>query len=451
MEKINVSKVIDESKFNSFHFILVCWGFFILLADGYDLMVYGSVIPSLIDEWSISSSTAGFIGSLTLIGSLIGNLIFSIFSDKFGRKITIITCVISFSFFTMLCGIAFGPVDFAIYRFIAGLALGGVMPIVIALISDYVPKTVRSMLIGVASTGFAVGGIFVALVGSSIITNIGWEWMFIFGGFPLLVVPFLIKYLPDSLSFYLKKNNYDRVHSILKKVNPSHVPTNDQVFEIDLPKKGVPAVELFKEKRGVSTLAFWVSTFMLLLMVYGLGTWLPQIMVEAGYPLQSSLMFLLALNFGAMFGQVGGGLLADRIGSKKILIGMFLLGAISLTLFGFQFEAVLLYILVGIAGACTTGGQAVNNAYASKFYPGFAKSTGVGWALGMGRFGAIVGPAMGGLLLDLNVPIIINFIMFAIPGILAAIAITFVQDRYSEFKMESSNELKVGVTKYSNG
>ncbi|SFD43148.1 MFS transporter, AAHS family, benzoate transport protein [Lentibacillus persicus] len=435
MSKINVNNTVDNSKFNSFHLLLVFFGFLILLADGYDLMVYGAVLPSLIDEWSITASTAGFIGSLTLVGGLLGNLIFGILGDKVGRKKTIISCVFSFSFFTVLCGFALGPVDFAVYRFIAGLALGGVMPIIVSLTSEYAPKSIRSMLVGVASTGFAVGGILVALIGSNIITNIGWQWMFYTGGFPLLIIPFLIKYLPDSLAFHIKNKENKKVRSILKKLDPSLQLTDEDVFEVDLPKKGVPLSELFKEKRTVSTLGFWVSTFMLLLMVYGLGTWLPQLMVEAGYALNSSLTFLLALNFGAMFGQVGGGLLADCNGSKKVLIGMFILGAISLTLFGLQFEAIMLYLLAGIAGSCTTGGQAVNNAYASRFYPVHAKSTGVGWALGIGRFGAIVGPSMGGLLLASNIPIYMNFIMFAIPGLLGAVAISFVQDKYSELAL----------------
>lgn len=434
MPKVNVNEVVDHSRFNRFHLMLVIWGFLILLGDGYDLMVYGSVLPSLSENWGMAPSTAGFIGSLTLVGTLIGNLLFGILADKIGRKKTIIICVFIFSFFTVLCGFSMGPTDFAMYRFIAGLALGGVMPIVVSLMSEYAPKKYRSMLVGVVSTGFAVGGIFVALIGVRIITNIGWEWMFYIGGFPLLLIPLLMKYLPDSLAFYIKKEEYEKVAAILQRLDPNQPSGKDVSYEMHLPKVGLPATELFKEKRGISTIAFWVSTFMLLLMVYGLGTWLPQIMVSAGYPLQSSLLFLLALNIGAMFGQVGGGFLADRNGSKIVLIGMFLLGSVSLTAISFGQHTILLYLLIAIAGACTTGGQAVNNAYATKFYPVFIRSTGVGWALGIGRFGAILGPTMGGLLMESNLPFYMNFIMFAIPGVLAAIAIAFVQERYSDFR-----------------
>ena len=433
MAKVNVVKMVDESKVNRFHLLIVFWGFFILLADGYDLMVYGAVIPSLMEEWSMSSSMAGLIGSLTLIGGLIGNLLFGVVADMMGRKKSIIICLAGFSIFTVLCGFAVGAIDFAIYRFIAGIALGGIMPIVVSLTSEYAPKSVRSMLVGVASTGFAVGGILVALVGSNIITNLGWQWMFYIGGIPLLLIPLIIKTLPDSLGHYMKKNDRKQIVSVLKRIDPTYQPKNDDEFIAEKAKSsGVPIADLFKEKRARSTISFWVSTFCLLLMVYGLGTWLPQLMVSAGYALESSLTFLLALNFGAMFGQIGGGLLADKNGSKKVLVIMFTTGAVALTLFGLSFEAIVLYLLAAVAGACTTGGQAVNNAYASEFYPAHMRSTGVGWALGIGRFGAIVGPMIGGIVLDSSLPLYANFLVFAIPGVIAAMAISFVQDKYSK-------------------
>lgn len=433
MTKVNVVKMVDESKVNRFHLFIVFWGFFILLADGYDLMVYGSVIPSLMDEWSMSSSVAGLIGSLTLIGGLVGNLLFGVAADMMGRKKSIIICLAGFSVFTFLCGFAIGVVDFAIYRFIAGIALGGVMPIVVSLTSEYAPKSVRSMMVGVASTGFAVGGILVALVGSSIITNFGWQWMFYLGGIPLLFIPFIIKTLPDSLGHYMKRNDREKIVSVLQKIEPSYQPSKEDEFIAEKAKhSGVPIADLFKEKRARSTISFWVSTFCLLLMVYGLGTWLPQLMVASGYALQSSLTFLLALNFGAMFGQIGGGLLADKNGSKKVLMMMFITGAVALALFGLSFQAIVLYFLAAVAGSCTTGGQAVNNAYASEFYPAHMRSTGVGWALGIGRFGAIVGPMIGGFVLDSSLPLYANFLVFAIPGLIAAVAISFVQDQYSK-------------------
>ncbi|MCQ6279514.1 aromatic acid/H+ symport family MFS transporter [Bacillus sp. EB600] len=435
MQKINVVQVVDDSKFSSLHLTVVAWCAFILLCDGYDMVVFGSVIPSLSAEWGITASTAGFIGSLTLFGSLIGCLVCGVLADLFGRKKVVLACFTLFGIFTLLTGFAQGPTDFAIYRFIAGLGLGGMPPLVIALTSEYAPKSNRSMLIGLMSTGFSIGGILVALLGIATIPRFGWEWMFFIGGLPLFALPFMIKNLPESLAYLVVKEDNQKVSGLLKRLNPSYKPNKDDIYEVNLPKTGMPVTKLFDEKRGISSIMFWIVSFMVLLMVYGLGTWLPQLMVQAGYPLKSSLMFLFALNIGAIFGQVGGGWIADRKGSKQVIIGMFVLGAICLAALGFKPVAIILYLLVAIAGACSTGTGCVNNAYTSKFYPTHIRSTGVGWSLGIGRFGAVAGPAFGGLLLELNLPTQMNFISFAIPAAIAALAIVFVQDKYSDFKM----------------
>ena len=434
MRSINVAQMIGDSKLNSFHFLIIGICSFILLCDGFDMMVYGSVLPSLIEEWGLTSSAAGYIGSLTLFGSLIGCLVCGTLGDKLGRKKVIIFGFIIFNLFTLLAGFAQGPLDFGIYRFVAGLGLGGMPPLIIALASEYSPKMSRSMLIGMVSTGFAVGGMLVALLGIFVIPNLGWQWMFFLGSLPLLTVPLLIKYLPESLVFLVNKGEDERVRTILERVNPTYESRMGDKFEVNLTAKGMTVTKLFENQRGVSTVAFWITSFMVLLIVYGLGTWLPKLMVEAGFPLKSSLMFLFSLNLGAIVGQVGGGWLADRLGSKRVIVIMFLIGSLSLVLLGFRSPELVMYLLVAIAGACSTGTGCVNNAYASIFYPTIIRSTAIGWSLGIGRFGAVIGPVFGGYLLSLSLPTYINFIGFALPGILAAIAICFIQDKYSDYK-----------------
>ncbi|MFJ8066855.1 MFS transporter [Psychrobacillus sp. NPDC096426] len=434
MRNINIAQIIGESKLNSFHFKIIAMGVFILVCDGFDMMVYGTVIPSLIEEWGLTSSTAGYVGSLTLLGSLIGCLVSGTLGDKLGRKKVIIFGFIIFNLFTLLAGFAQGPLDFSIYRFVAGLGLGGMPPLITALTFEYSPKKSSSMLIGMVSTGFAVGGMLVALLGIFVIPNIGWQWMFYLAAIPLLTVPFLIKHLPESLAFLVVKGEDEKVRKILERANPTYEPIKDDKFQVNLPTSGMTVKKLFEEKRSISTLAFWVTSFMVLLVVYGLGTWLPKLMVEAGFPLKSSLIFLFALNIGAVTGQVGGGWLADRLGSKRVIVIMFLIGSLSLIFLGFRSPEIIMYLLVAIAGACSTGTSTVNNAYLSLFYPTFIRSTGIGWSLGIGRFGAVIGPIFGGFLLDLSLPTHVNFIGFAFPGVLAAIAICFIQEKYSNFK-----------------
>ena len=442
MQKINVAQLVDESKFNSFHLVVVAWCAFIMLCDGYDMVVFGSVIPSISAEWGIAASTAGLIGSIGMFGSLIGSLVCGIIADVWGRKKVIITCFIIFSVFTFLTGFAQGPVDFAIYRFIGGLGLGGMPPLLVAITSEYAPKSKRSTLVGLISSGFAIGGISVALLGIFIIPRFGWEWMFFIGGLPLLAVPYMIKFMPESLAFLVVRKEDEKVGSILQRINPEYLPSKNDSFEVHLPKSGMPVKKLFDERRGVSTIAFWFTSFMALLVIYGLGTWLPQLMVQAGYPLTSSLLFLFALNIGVMVGNITGGWLSDRKGPKMVIAGMLIIGAISLSLLGFKPGTIILYLLVAIAGACSNGPGTTNYGYASKFYPTHIRSTGIGWTSGMGRIGAMIGPIFGGILLELSLPTHMNFISFAIPALLGALAILVVQDKYSDFKLSVNKPVK---------
>ncbi|WP_078411404.1 MFS transporter [Priestia abyssalis] len=430
MRSINITKMVDESKFNRFHSLVLALTAFIIIFDGFDLVVYGTVVPVLMEEWGLTPVQAGSLGSYALFGMMIGALIFGPLADKFGRKNMIILCTVIFSVFTGVIGFATSPAQFGIFRFIAGIGLGGVMPNVVALITEYSPKTLKTTLVSIMFSGYAIGGIFAAALGIYLIPNFGWQSMFFVGAFPLITLPFIYKYLPDSLGFLLAKNKHKEIGQVLAKVNPSFIPQQSDEYEMVIPgKTGITVAQLFKDGRAFSTLMFWTAFFMCLLMVYGLNTWLPKLMAQAGYPLGSSLMFLLALNAGAILGAILGGRASDRWNVRKVLIAFFIMAAVSLTLLGFEPNTFALYTLVAIAGAATIGTQIILYAGVSQHYPTHMRSTGIGWASGVGRTGAIIGPILGGYLLTMNLPLQQNFLAFAIPGAIAAIAMAFVREK----------------------
>ena len=166
-----------------------------------------------------------------------------------------------------------------------------------------------------------------------------------------------------------------------------------------------------------------------LIMIYGLNTWLPKLMNQAGYPLGSSLTFLLALNIGATVGSVLLGWLADSWGAKRAIIMFYLIAAVTISSLGFATNMILLYVLVALAGASTMGTQNLTNAYISQYYPASIRSTGLGWASGIGRIGGILGPTIGGVLLASSLELQLNFLVFAIPGLIAALAIFFTDQK----------------------
>ncbi|WP_071395125.1 MFS transporter [Bacillus tuaregi] len=432
MAKINPNEIINNGKFNGFHLTLFLWSFLVILFDGYDLSVYGTVLPILMEEWNMTSVEAGTVGSYGLFGMMFGAIIFGIMADRIGRKKVILINTLLFSAFTLLCAFAGDATTFGIYRFIAGLGLGGIMPNVAALVTDYAPRTMKIKLVSITLVSFAVGGALAPTVGVLLINNFGWQSVFWVAGLPLVALPFMAKQLPESTSYLIRTGKKEQLFATLKKINSQLTfSKNDEIEEVKATETKVPVVGLFKEHRAVSTVAFWVAFFCALLMVYGLNTWLPKLMIEAGYGLNSSLTFLIALQGGAVIGILALSSLCEKFGSKKVIITSYIAGAIALSLLGFGGNTVLIFFLVAIAGAATTGSQVLIQAYVTSFYPDQMRSTGLGVASGVGRLGGMTGPILGGFLLTLTVPNFVNFLIFAGVGVIAAVALSLIADKYS--------------------
>ena len=222
MQVTTNAEQLVETKFNKFHWMLLFWGALLMLFDGFDLVIYGAVVPTLMEEWGITPVQAGMYGSYALFGMMFGALIFGTLADKLGRKKIILICVFFFSIFMFLTGLAPSPELFGLFRFITGLGLGGMMPNVIGLISEYSPEGMRSRMIATIMAGYSVGGVVAAILSMFLIPNFGWESVFVFGALPLLFVPFLVKCLPDSIGSLIAKNDHKRIQTILVKVNASY-------------------------------------------------------------------------------------------------------------------------------------------------------------------------------------------------------------------------------------
>lgn len=431
--KVNINTLIDEAKFTPFHWGVLIWCLIIIIFDGYDLVIYGVALPLLMQEWSLTAVQAGMLASTALFGMMFGAMSFGTLSDKLGRKKTIMICVAIFSGFTFLGAFASNPIEFGILRFLAGLGIGGVMPNVVALMTEYAPKRIRSTLVAVMFSGYAIGGMTSALLGAWLVPQFGWQIMFYIAGVPLLALPLIWKFLPESLMYLTVRNQTVEARNIIKKISPAQDVTENSQFILNEVKKGdeAPLKALFQKGRTFSTFMFWIAFFMCLLMVYALGSWLPKLMIQAGYSLGASMIFLFALNIGGMIGAIGGGYLADKFHIKKVLTIMFLCGASALILLGFNSPQFVLYTLIAIAGAATIGSQILLYTFVAQYYPSTVRSTGMGWASGIGRIGAIVGPVLTGALLTMELPHQMNFFAIAIPGVIAALAIFLVNLRAS--------------------
>ncbi|MDM0036885.1 MFS transporter [Variovorax sp. J22P271] len=428
MRQIDVHRLSDESRFNSFHGLVLFWCALIIVFDGYDLAVMGIALPSIMKDMNVDPTSAGFMVSAALFGMMFGAITLGTLADRIGRRRTIAICIALFSVFTAAAGLAKDPITFGVVRFFAGLGIGGVMPNVIAHMTEFAPRKIRSIMVTLMFSGYSVGSILAALLGKGLIETYGWQSVFLAAGAPMLLIPIILKSMPESMPYLLAKGRTGELKEIASRLDPSYIPRADDQFVVPAEDKidSAPIRHLFTEGRGFSTIMFWIATFMCLFMVYALSSWLTRLMITAGYSLGSALSFVLALNAGAIAGAIGGGLLADRFHIKYVLICMYAVAAVSIALLGYKMSTELLYVFVALTGACTIGTQIVSSAYIGQFYPMSVKSTGIGWALGVGRSGAIVAPIIIGSLVAMQLPLEKNFLAIAVPAVIAAVAMMLV-------------------------
>ncbi len=428
MRQIDIQKLASDARLNTFHYSVLIWCALIIVFDGYDLAVVGIALPSIMKQMAIDPTQAGLLVSSALFGMMFGNILLGTIADKIGRRWAITICIALFSVFTAVAGLCTDPLSFGAARFLAGLGIGGVMPNVIAQMTEYAPQRVRSTMVTLMFSGYSIGGMLAALLGKGLIETYGWQSVFIAAGLPVLLIPLILKSMPESVAFLILRGRSDELRRLAGRIDPGYAPRADDRFVItgtDV-AAGAPIRQLFREGRGLSTLMFWLSCFMCLFMVYALSSWLAKLMASAGYSLGSALTFVLVLNLGGMIGAIGGGWLADRFHIKYVLVGMYLLAAVSITMLGHQVPAGLLYVLVGLAGASTIGTQIVGCAYAGQFYPIAIRATGIGWTLGVGRGGAILAPIVIGMLVGFGLPLEQNFMSIAVPGVVAAAAVLII-------------------------
>lgn len=428
MRNIDIHRMAGEARLSGFHYGVMGWCALIIVCDGYDLAVAGIALPSIMNELAIEPGQAGLLVSSALFGMMFGNLLLGTVADRIGRRWAIALCIALFSVFTAAAGLCSDPLLFAAARFLAGIGIGGVMPNVIAQMTEYAPRRVRSTMVTLMFSGYSVGGMLAAVLGKGLIESYGWQSVFIAAGLPVLLIPLILKSMPESVSFLIRHGRTDELKRLASRIDPGYRPEASDRFVVmgANAADAAPIRQLFQQGRARSTLMFWLSCFMCLFMVYALSSWLTKLMASAGYSLGSALTFVLVLNLGGMIGAIGGGWLADRFHIKYVLIGMYLLAAVSITLLGHPLPTGWLYLLVGMAGASTIGTQIVGCAYAGQFYPDRIRATGIGWTLGMGRGGAILAPIVIGILVAMKLQLELNFMAIAVPGLVAALAVMMI-------------------------
>ncbi|MGN8342470.1 MFS transporter [Pseudomonas sp. SMV71] len=429
MQPVNVYALAGESKLNRFHGLILFWCVLILVIDGYDLAIVGAALPAIMKDMQIDPTSAGIMAGSALFGTMLGAIFLGTLADRIGRPRMIAFCVALFSLFTAAAGFTHDPVSFSVMRFIAGLGIGGVLPVCTAQMGEYAPLKQRTRLVTLVFAGYSVGGILVAVTSKQLIESHGWQWVFYIAALPVLLIPFILRTMPDSIGYLLKNGRQDELRAIAHRLEPTLTLTHQSEMVGNpavLGKQDTPVRNLFKDGRGPSTVMIWAAFMTGLFMVYALNSWLTKLMAMAGFSLGSALNFVIVFNVGAIVGALGGGWLGDRFNIKYVLVCFYIVGAVALTLLGFTRSTTLLFGVVFVVGASTLGTQLLAYAYAGDFYPSTIRSAGVGFASGVGRIGAIVAPVLIGWLVSLNLPLEHNFMAISVAGLIGAGAVTLI-------------------------
>ncbi|UUN30983.1 MFS transporter [Streptomyces sp. FIT100] len=405
--------------------LALCW--LAVFFDGMDVNIYGAVMPHMLDDTGLglTPGTAGTIGSWTTFGMLIGALTAGNMTDWLGRRPLLVASITLFSLGSALCAVAGSPAAFGAGRFVAGLGLGGLMPLCLAMVMEFAPPRRAALTTGLLMTSYHAGGMAATALGLTLAPAAGWRWVFWAGALPAVVaVPLLLKLLPESPGVLLARGERTRAEAVADRYGLPR-PTAVEAPAAGAKGRFEAVLALFRPESRWATPLLWLASFCGLLLVYGVSTWLPQLMRASGYGLTSSVSFLLVINAGGIVGMLIAGRTADRFGAVRVSAVWFVLTAVGALLLKAHLPLGITYVVVAVTGVWLFSAQVMVYAATNTLYRGSERAAGLGWVTGVGRTGAVVGPWLGGVLAA-NGNEGWGFTAFALAGLVGAVAISLV-------------------------
>jgi AAHS family 4-hydroxybenzoate transporter-like MFS transporter len=431
---VNVADVIDQRPVGPLQVRVFVLCAAVLFVDGFDIQGITYVAPAMSQEWALPRGAFGPTFSAGVLGMMLGGLLLAPLADRIGRRRVIIASCVAFGLFTMATTLVRSLDTLLLLRFFTGLGLGSARPNAIGLTSEYAPHARRGAIVMFVSSGVSLGSIAAGLLAARLISTLGWQAVFMAGGvLPLVLAVVLWRWLPESIRFAaLLPARQTEAKRLLRAITPQLPPDGEIALQSGNTAGGTASVrDLFRNKLGPSTALIWIALFVSMLNLFLAINWLPTSLNASGFSVTQAAMITSMYHVGGVIGTFACGLLMDRFGAHAILMFAFSLAGAGFLTFAItpvlsQWATTLLLMATGVG---VIGGQIGLGALASAIYPVEIRSTGLGWALGVGRLGAIAGPAVGGLMLMTGVDAKHLYLVCIVPAVVGAVAIALLGRR----------------------
>jgi AAHS family 4-hydroxybenzoate transporter-like MFS transporter len=422
---VDVSAWIEQQKVSRTQVLVMVLMTFAAAVEGFDAQMIGYVAPAVIRQFKVPPYEFTSVFAIGLTGLMVGCLAVAPLGDWIGRKRVLLGSFIFFGVMSLLTAWADSLQSLIVLRFLTGLGLGGSMPNAIALTSEYFPSRNRNFTTMAMWSGFTIGAMLGGFLAAGLILEFGWPSVFVVGGIlPLILAVVVAAKLPESLRhLVLKKLSPTKIKTVLLRINPSAVFAEGATFVIhEEQAAGITVKHLFREGRALGTVLLWIIFFCSLLDIFFLSSWLPTVLHDAGLSISASVVETALFQGGGVVSGLTLGLVIDRTGFWKVLIPVYIGAGLAIGSIGFAGTSLgLIMIASFLSGAFVIGGNNSLVGLAAVLYPTYIRATGVGWALGIGRFGSILGPILGGVLLKAGWDRTSLFMFAAVPAFVAAV------------------------------
>ncbi len=438
-QQIDLREFIDENRVSPMQKLVIFLCLMIVVVDGIDISIMGFVAPVIKQEWGISTTDLAPVMSAALVGLALGAVVSGPLADKFGRKKLLIINLLGFGLFTLLAALSSGVTELMMYRFIAGLFMGGVMPQAVTLVTDYSPMRLNGRMVTIILSGFTIGAAIGGFLAAWIIPHYNWHAMMIIGGvLPIILAVVAIFTLPESIGYkVLKQHPKPEIDAIINKMAPDF-DTRNKVFVLPKVKTSTtnPVKTVLSPFYVLGSFLLWWSYASGLFVVYLLGSWLPMMSHEFGFSISEASLITAIYQLGGPIGCIACGYLMDKINPH---IGLVIGYVVAITFMVFVGEVghnfVMYSVMCFFIGMWMNGANAGLNSVSSAFYPVFARATGNSWMHGIGRLGAVGSAFAGAYFLSLGWPASKIFLILCLPAFGIILALLIMKFFYSPKKL----------------